>query len=105
MKIGVVTLEIACANAIQAAVDRPQLTRHEPRPAGARPQAPSDPSSGRRGTAARGCREHQKRRADGQAELPALGRGQSSWNSFCQSPLSFHSGCAALSRRNGPSTR
>src|SRR5688572_17263378 len=49
--------------------------------------------------------ENQERDADGEGELPPLGRAQSSWNSLRQSDVSFHSGCAVLSRMNGQSTR
>src|SRR6266540_3565582 len=40
-----------------------------------------------------------------EAEAAAFRRAQSSWNSRCQSALSFHAGCWLLSSRNGPSTR
>lgn len=46
-----------------------------------------------------------ERRADCEAEPTSLGGAQSSWNSRLQSPLSFHSGCRALSSSNDPRTR
>src|SRR5439155_18065356 len=50
-------------------------------------------------------RQRRERRADREAEVASLGRAQSSWNSCLQSSVSFHSGCCALSSRNGPKTR
>src|SRR6266581_8198246 len=49
--------------------------------------------------------EHREGDTDREAEPPAFRRAQSSWNSRCQSALSFQAGCWLLSSRNGPSTR
>src|SRR5437773_7506307 len=51
------------------------------------------------------ARQGHERGADGQAEPASLGGAQSSRNSPFQSSVSFHSGCCALSSRNGPKTR
>src|SRR5213593_4898816 len=107
--------------------EREDARRHEAVPDGAEPHPAvlERPESGRRHerghheeraqSGGYGCggvpappqhrAQHEEHAPDREAEPASFGRAQSSWNSRLQSPLSFQSGCRALSSKNGPSTR